>query len=156
MSIDHEQKFDSLISHLKTTANLDSLEKEDKNLCTILSNDFRVSLLQISGELLFSSTFTRLQNFTSQKKIKDFLLQANTLYLESRGGTFGMSDNGSIYYCFQYPLSHLSEDLFITILDNFIQNIEDFNQMLKDLDRGKAATESTSNILTDQSQWQRV
>ncbi len=157
MTTDFEHDFDALLNHLKETLNLSELNKEHENICTIGYNDVFISLINQAGNLIFVSNFANLDNYENKDAIKNYALNANVLYNGSNGGSFAINNDGFISYAFQYPMQVLSNELFISILDSYINNIEDALSQFKKIENNEEnKAESISKASIPQENWQRI
>ncbi len=156
MTLSYENEFDALLEHLKQTLSLEKLEKEDKNICTIMAENLFFTLINQYGNLIFVSNLAHLDKYKNKEKIKDFILDANVLYLGSLSGTFAINEDGFISYCFQYPMSILSNDDFIALLDRFIMNTREFIKKFDEIDSSSLETGISLSEQSMQQNWQKI
>ncbi len=157
MSLTYENEFSALLAHLQATLGLESLEKEDQNICTFLSKETFISFINQSGNLIIVSNFAKMRDYANQAKIKKLLLESNVLYNGSNGGAFAVNEDGIISFCFQYPIQVLTNEQFIFILDAFINTIEDFLNKFKQIEEKTDASQEISiEDQLSQQNWQRI
>ncbi len=156
MSQSYEKEFDALLEHLNATLGIPTLEKDDENSYTIASDELLITFINQEGTLIFLSNVGSLHEYNQQLAIKDYLLDANNLFYATNGGTFGISEEGIIAFCYQYPINALSKESFINKLDIFLTTLEAFIEQIKTIEHGIASSETNDVIFNTQQEGQLV
>ncbi len=151
MSQSYISEFKILIDVLKQKFALHEEEKNktenyEKNIFRFLYKDIFISILNQSGNIIFVSRFASLDNFTQKQKIKEYLLEANVLYLGSKGGSYAVNIDNQIHFAYQYPIEIISPDLFLIIIEEFLLHIDDTIEKLNEIENANLDTENNEDI----------
>ncbi len=163
MSQTYEKEFDDLLIHLNSYLGISEFEKDDENSYTIVSDDLFISLINQEGMLTFLTNIGSLHEYNQQEYIKNYLLSANVMFYATHGGTFGISEDGIIAFCYQHPIAALSNETFIHKLDVFVSTLEAYIEKIKSIEQEIPTTKGQELFVPSEQEgiaasenWQKV
>ncbi len=159
MSNLHTKEFEDLIDHLKRIIGINNFTMEEENSCTLIGEDMYLSLINQEGILFFVTLYENLEQYNNKESIKDFILNSNVLFHNTKGCTFGLSEENVITLCYKYPLSALSKESFIDKLENFLEVKDKFATKFKEIEQNTDKNSSLEVISEENflmQNWQKI
>lgn len=141
MTYSSTEEFNHLMDYLARQLGLPELDKSGDNVRTIAAEDMAVSFINQSGTLILATNLANQPDEGLSMALKNALLRANVLYSGTMGGCLGVTPEGVVSFCYQYPLEGLPGEKFITILEGFLAAAKIWTDRLAEMAAGFPAPE---------------